>query len=342
MDRLEKYLDQVCRSIGGPRELRQHVRQELREHLLDALAQHKAAGLPEEKALERALEDFGGPEQLRAELEATHGHRALAVVIDKAIEWKERTMKAKWLWASWAYLAVAAVLAMEALFLTFVVIFIIPKFQKLMYDGIIDPAVIEEQGVAWMPAFVAQVSRISDHYTTFMVLAAALAWGVFEWRVRSDNKPFMRLAALGTAALALLAVVVIVVGAMIVIFCLGAPIVGRMSGPFALTQIGSIEKALSQLEQASAGKDVKAMQEHAREALDAITRLNIGPALGALVERNKAPQLPELRQHARSARDALLEAQQAIPARNDAQLAAALRQFHESFAVIQQAKKNAE
>ncbi len=35
MDKLEKYLDQVCRSIGGPRSLRQHVRQELREHLHD-------------------------------------------------------------------------------------------------------------------------------------------------------------------------------------------------------------------------------------------------------------------------------------------------------------------
>src|SRR5947207_11519361 len=83
--------------IGGPRELRQHVRQELREHLLDAVAQHKAAGLPEDRALAQALEDFGGPEQLRAELEATHGHRGMAVVIDKAIEWKEKTMKAKWL-----------------------------------------------------------------------------------------------------------------------------------------------------------------------------------------------------------------------------------------------------
>ena len=31
MNKLEQYLDQVCRSIGGPRALREHVRQELRE-----------------------------------------------------------------------------------------------------------------------------------------------------------------------------------------------------------------------------------------------------------------------------------------------------------------------
>ena len=40
MDKLEQYLDQVCRGIAGPRSLRQHVRQELREHLLDAAAAH--------------------------------------------------------------------------------------------------------------------------------------------------------------------------------------------------------------------------------------------------------------------------------------------------------------
>src|SRR5208337_5176001 len=64
MDKLEHYLDRVCRGIGGPKSLRQHVRQELREHLLDAVAEHRAAGLSEEEALTRALEDFGGPEQL--------------------------------------------------------------------------------------------------------------------------------------------------------------------------------------------------------------------------------------------------------------------------------------
>src|SRR5712691_10238907 len=123
MDKLEHYLDQVCRGIGGPRSLRQHIRQELREHLLDAAAEHKAAGLSEEAALARALEDFGGPEQVRSELEATHGHRLLPVVIDKAMQWKEITMKAKWLWASWAHLVLAAVIALEVLFITFNVIF---------------------------------------------------------------------------------------------------------------------------------------------------------------------------------------------------------------------------
>ena len=165
MDKLEHYLDQVCRSIGGPKALRQHVRQELREHLLDAVAEHKAAGMSEEKALERALEDFGGPDQVRSELEATHGHRLMPVVIDKAMQWKEKTMKAKWLWTTWAHLALASVIALEVFFITCAVIFIVPKFQKLLQDGIIDPAILDEPGWKWMPAFVKTVSVVGGNYT---------------------------------------------------------------------------------------------------------------------------------------------------------------------------------
>src|SRR5262245_58641141 len=193
MDKLEQYLDQVCRSIGGPRSLRQHVRQELREHLLDAVAQHKAADVPEEDAVARALEEFGKPEDLRSELEATHGQRLLPVVIDKAMQWKEMTMRAKWLWTTWAFLGLALVIALEVFFLTFMVLYIVPRFQKLMRDGMVDYAILEEQGVTWMPAFLNGLKDVTGGYTTFLVLGVAVLWGLFEWRVKSENKSFMRL-----------------------------------------------------------------------------------------------------------------------------------------------------
>ncbi len=90
MEKIERYLDQICHGIAGPRALRNHIRQELKEHLLDALAQHKTAGLPDEEALSRTLEDFGGPDLVRSELEATHGHRLMTVILDKALLWKEK------------------------------------------------------------------------------------------------------------------------------------------------------------------------------------------------------------------------------------------------------------
>ena len=82
MDRLDSYLNQICWSIGGPKALREHVRQELRAHLLDAVEQHKRAGLTDDEAVTKAMEEFGRPEDLRPELEAAHGHRMLAVLID--------------------------------------------------------------------------------------------------------------------------------------------------------------------------------------------------------------------------------------------------------------------
>src|SRR5207247_7675831 len=61
-------------------------------------------GMAEPEAVAKALEEFGQPQEVRSELEATHGQRMMAVVLEKAMQWKERTMRAKWLWATWAYL----------------------------------------------------------------------------------------------------------------------------------------------------------------------------------------------------------------------------------------------
>ena len=159
MDKLERFLDRVCRSMGGPKALRQHVRQELREHLLDAAAEHRTAGLTDEAALDRALEDFGGPDELRSDLEATHGHRLLPVVLDKAMQWKERTMRARWLWETWAYLALAIVILLDLMWICFGNLYLVPKFQRLMQDGVIDPAILDEHSMGWMPAFLSRLQQ---------------------------------------------------------------------------------------------------------------------------------------------------------------------------------------
>lgn len=342
MDKLEKYLDQVCRSIGGPREMRQHVRQELREHLLDAMAQHKAAGLPEERALEQALEDFGGPEQVRAELEAAHGHRGMAVVIDKAIEWKERTMKARWLWTTWAFLGVTTVIALEIMFLTFTDVMIVPKFKVLMHHGLIDPAIRSEPGASWMPAFLDEFAYITGHYTTQMLLAALLAWGLFEWRIRSENKTFMRLAALGTAAVGLMVLVILMLGSLVVSFCLGMPATGRMARSYALEQVGHVEIALAALDSAVAKQEWDAMQEPFDAGTRAVDNMvTMAPVVPALVTRHEPPTQEELRANLTAAQDRLKEARQAMKNRDADGVTVALRRFQESFAPLAKAARKA-
>lgn len=337
MDKLEHYLDQVCRSVGGPRALRQHLRQELREHLQDAVTEHKAAGLSEAEALERALADFGGPDEVRAELEAAHGHRLLPVVIDKAMQWKERTMRARWLWTTWAYIATVGLIALELLFISFHVVFVLPKFQKLTQDGVIDPVIFEEQGLTWVPRFLNGLSDLVDHFTTWLLLAVAVLWGLFEWRVKTENKPFIRMSAFGTAAVGLLVVIVLMSGSLVVSFELGAPALGPMTRPWALEQVATIDAAVGGLKQALEKKDWAAMQEQAEKASAATGRLLKGPAVVALVPRGNGAQTNELRARLKSASERLAEAQQAIRDKDAGRLAAALKQFREVYGPVRDA-----
>lgn len=338
MNKLEQYLDQVCRGIGGPVEMRQHVRQELREHLLDAIAQHKAAGMSEEDALNKALEEFGKPEEVRTELEATHGQR-MTWIIDKAMQWKEKTMKAKWLWVSWAYLGLILVIALDVAFISFTVIFLVPKFQKLLGDGIIDPPVAEDPETSWALNFIENIQYVCGHYTTFMLIGAIVLVGLFEWFVKSENKPFMRIAALGTVAIALTILLACLLGFMIILFELGMPATGRMVRPWAVERVGNIETSVQNIEDALAKKDWPEMQKQATAASVGVNQLLAGPAVTSLASPNEPLRTNELRDQVRTMKHFIGQAEQAIRAHDRQQLETALRDFRKAFEPVQQAAK---
>ncbi len=338
MDKIDHYLDQVCRGIGGPRSLRKHVRQELRGHLLDAAAEYQAAGLSEEQALAHALEDFGGPEQVRSELEATHGYRLLPVVIDKAMQWKEMTMRAKWLWTSWAHLTLMGVIALEVLWITFAVIFLVPRFQRLLRDGLIDPAILDEHGMLWVASFLNGLKTIAGGYTTFLILFVVVVWGLFEWRVRSENKSLIRLSALGTAAVGLSVVAILTAASLVVPYQMAAPAMGRIARPFALNQIASIDTSVSALELALTRKDWETMREQAVRACQAMDTLaNSATAVGSLTPPDEPPTLEDLRIKLKSANESLLEARKASWEKDTERLKAAMQKFHERFEPVSKA-----
>jgi hypothetical protein len=337
MDRLDHYLDQVCRSIGGPKSLRQHVRQELREHLLDAAAEYRAAGLSEGEAMERAVEDFGGPEEVRSGLEEAHGHRLWPVVIDRAMQWKERTMRAKWLWTTWAHLTLAGVVVLEVLWLTFANVFLVPRFQLLMRVGVIDPALLQEHGLTWMASFLGGLSRVGG-FATWLLLLAAAAVGLFEWRVRSENKSFIRLSAWGTAAAALMVPAVLTAASLVIPYQLAAPATGKIARPFAVQQIAGIDTSAAALDQALAKKDWESVQEQAHQAEQAVNRLaNAAPALGSLTSRYEPPTLEELRGTLRAATEYLEEARRAAREKDAGRVEEAVRKFREAYGPVGQA-----
>jgi hypothetical protein len=339
MDRLERYLDQICRSIGGPRSLREHVREELREHLMDARERHRVAGLSDDEALTSALEEFGRPEDLRLELEATHGHRMFAVVIDRAMQWKERTMRAKWLWSSWANLALGLVIALELLFIAFNVYFIFPKFQGLLGAGLIDGEFLRTGGGSWMPAFLERLRTVEKHYAWWILLAAAAAIGLFEWRVKSENKSLMRFSALGTSALALFLVVMVMTVSLVVTFCVATPELGPMVRPWAVEQVARVDAATESIEQARVKKDWDTMQKQAEEASSAIERLAHGPAIHSLVGGGASSTFWELRDRVRATTANLREVQKAISERDEGRLSTSLRELRKSYKPVHDVSK---
>jgi len=337
MDKLEQYLDQVCRSVGGSRALRQHIRQELREHIRDAAAEHRAAGLSEEEALARALADFGGPEQVRSELEATHGHRLLmAVVVDKAMQWKETTMKAKWLWTTWAYLTTAGVVALELFFSWFVVTFEMPKMERLKADGII--RLYGEAGdstISWVFSFLDGLLWTWNTLAWWIVLVLAALWGLFEWRVRGENKPFMRLAALGTLALAMMVVTIITAGSMELPFLNQLRDMGRLSASAAIRRMATIDASVGALEQAMDKKDWDAAQKDADHASKAITSLS--DAAGYFNETtptNEQPTVDRFQERLKAANEALEAVKEAIREKDEKRLKATMQRFHEVYGPV--------
>ena len=209
MDKLEQYLDRVCRGLGGSRSLRQHLRQEIQEHLRDAVEQFVAAGIPPDQALDRALEDFGLPDQLNADLQSTHGQRLTSVLIDKALQWKETTVKSKFIWTTWAHLALAAVIIVQILFITASMIFVMPKCMQIVkdagasFDSFLPGSTPFLRGVAWT----------SQYWWLLAIVLLAIGF-FFERRVRSENKSFIRLTAWGTLAFGLTAAAVMTAAVM--------------------------------------------------------------------------------------------------------------------------------
>jgi hypothetical protein len=174
-----------------------------------------------------------------------------------------------------------------------------------------------------------------------------VAWGLFEWRVRSENKPLIRLSALGTTAAALIVVVALTAGALIVSFCLGMPETGRLARPFALDQVSRIDASIRALSEAKAKKDWDGMQDQAERASRAMGALTAtASAVPALAKRTEASTvareqgaIDEMRENVKAASEDLAAAQHAIRARDVARLEIAIESFRKSYAAVNAAAK---
>ena len=151
----------------------------------------------------------------------------------------------------------------------------VPKIQGLRTVGII--RLFGEEGdseILWMFSFLNDLRWTWQSLAWWIILAAAVLWGLFEWRVRGENKAFMRLAALGMLALGMTVLTVITAWSIELPIFRQLPAMGRISTSAAIRRMATIDAAVAALEQAMDKKDWDAAQKNADRAIKEIRSLS--------------------------------------------------------------------
>ncbi len=190
MNDIEKYLDQACKSINGPDDLREHLRQELEEHLEEAIEAQMAEGASREEATRQAMDGLGEPETIRDGMESVYNPGVTSLFVDKAIQWRDR----KWHIATQVGLALIFASAIGCTM--FMLIFIVPRLQKIHEVWGIDAPVV-------LGATLSCAIWFGNNLWVCLALLLG-GWGLFEWKCRSENKAHLR--TVSGVILALLAV----------------------------------------------------------------------------------------------------------------------------------------
>jgi len=264
MNEIEKYLDDVCRTLGGSHDLRQHVREELREHLEEAVEAHVAKGLPRDDAVRKAVEEFGRPEDVGRDLESVYGRRMMSLAIDKAMDWKARNLKTGWKWSFLTSLTILVIIVAQAALVLCLALFIFPLVEE-MYATL-------ARALPWYFSVTMRIKffiQWRGWWLPWAVLGLFIAaWLLFEWRSRSESKPFIRLGV--GALLALLTTVVTWWAAFVAVVPMAAaiPEIGWQDlRPATAAAIKNAHAAYAEVQKSVAAKDY----DSARDALQSLS-----------------------------------------------------------------------
>lgn len=195
----------------------------------------------------------------------------------------EAPITSHWIYKGWIYLTLALAIAINLFWLNFAALFLIPKFQKLAYDGVIDLVYVNSDGLGWMPALLEWVYFFAARKVGWVLFALVVLAGLFEWRVKRPSKPFLRISVLATVAL-VLSIVSILVGVSLALpQLLSGPVTSRMAVTFARVQVFELEVSIDGMEKALARKDWEALQTSAADATQTLMNLEkLRPAVPGL------------------------------------------------------------
>jgi len=181
---------------------------------------------------------------------------------------------------------------------------------------------------------------VAFHWLAWLI-AAAVAWGLFEWRVRSENKSLMRLSGLSVVAVVLSVVMGATASALVVPYVIAVPeLYARKPEPIVLDRLASLDKSISELDAAMADADWVHRREHAMQVYGDLRRLSdMGAAAPTLVSLPERMKIDDVRASLKSAGDFLFEAQNAMAEGDVARTNAALASFRKAYAQVPGAVK---
>jgi hypothetical protein len=232
----------------------------------------------------------------------------------------------------------ALVVALNVTWLILATLFLIPKFQKLTYDGVIDFGFMAE-GSSWTLALLNGVRDLGERYAVWALFAAVGLVGLFEWRVKGPNKTFIRLSALGALGVGLTVVSLLVGWSLALPTLQSAPVTSRMAVTFAKVQIDHLDNSILAMEQALMNKDLEAAKVPAARASQALFNLEKArPAVRGLWSRESLPE-DELRARVKEAAGYMADIRLAIVNQDAVQMGTGLGKLRQAYAPLQEASK---
>jgi hypothetical protein len=244
-------------------------------------------------------------------------------------------MKAK-LWNSWLYLALAAMIAIQAAFLWWCTTYIVPIYQRFRYDGWLEGDENTRGILSWAHSAVSEIGRIVDGLAASWWLWAvlvAVAGVLFMRRRGSENKQLIGFSTLATGALGLTLVVSALSAAIMIPFVVAVTTIYTTSPEQVVVhRLQHIDVSVSALERAIARGDWDAMQAPARLAAHGVDDLaSMGAAAPAMLSLDRQQKIDRLRTSLKTAGNCLRDVENAIGSKDSAALETAMERFRGEY-----------
>jgi hypothetical protein len=234
----------------------------------------------------------------------------------------------------WAYSALSLMIVAELAFIVLGMRFLAPACRRVLTYLNTDVSGF----YMFMPGASSflTVLHSAAYQTLWWIVAFAIAWVLFEWLVKAENKQGLRLSILASLALMLFVVTSIFAMLLIIPTAKAADrLNARDPGPEVAARIAILDRLLPQLEQALLTNDLPKADDLAHTSMGAANDLeNTGAAASTLLASTEQAKVEILRTNLSSMASAMREAWIAARRRRPEQIQAPMQKFREAYARV--------